>query len=151
MLFNDLSLRLDLLWNSEGTKLLIWIVIVGLVFTVPAKWMVELRAKIDHYRNRCLSNRSLIAFRLAFSREEQTKLLDGEQANVFMLYSNISFVYSSKINLFNEKRNNSSPKYKKKKLIYRLPLNVRPFRQGSGITWFCVELSYIIWQHIRVL
>ena len=36
---------LDLIRNSEGTKLLILIVIFCLVFTAPAKWRVELQAK----------------------------------------------------------------------------------------------------------
>ena len=53
MLFNDLSLLLDLFRNSEGTKLLILTVIFCLVFTAPEKWRVELRAKTGHYRNRC--------------------------------------------------------------------------------------------------
>ena len=49
------QLLLDLIRNSEGTKLLILTVIFCLVFTAPAKWRVELRAKIGHYRNRCLT------------------------------------------------------------------------------------------------
>ena len=53
MLINDLALLLDQFGNSEGTKLLIWTVIFCLAFTAPAKWRVELRAKIGHYRNRC--------------------------------------------------------------------------------------------------
>ena len=53
MLIYDISLILDLIRNSEGTKLLILTVIFCLVFTAPAKWRVELRAKIGHYRNRC--------------------------------------------------------------------------------------------------
>ena len=53
VLINDLTLLLDLFWNSEGTKLLIWTVIFCLVFTAPEKWRVELRAKTGHYRNRC--------------------------------------------------------------------------------------------------
>ena len=54
MLINDIALLLDLFRNSEGTKLLIWTVTFCLVFTVTAKWRVELRAKIGQYRNRCL-------------------------------------------------------------------------------------------------
>ena len=55
MRINDITLLLDLhvFGNSEGTKLLIWTVIFCLVFTAPAKWRVELRAKISLYRNRC--------------------------------------------------------------------------------------------------
>ena len=53
MLIYDIALILDLIRNSEGTKLLILTVIFCLVFTAPAKWRVELRAKIGHYRNRC--------------------------------------------------------------------------------------------------
>ena len=55
MLIYDIALLLDLIGNSEGTKLLILTVFFFcLVFTAPAKWRVELRAKIGHYRNRCL-------------------------------------------------------------------------------------------------
>ena len=54
VLFNDLSLLLDLFGNSEGTKLLIWTVIFCLVFTAPEKWSLELRAKTGHCRYRCL-------------------------------------------------------------------------------------------------
>ena len=53
MLIYDLTLLLDLFGNSEGIKLLIWTVIFCLAFTAPAKWRVELWAKIGHYRNRC--------------------------------------------------------------------------------------------------
>ena len=53
MLMNDLALLLDLFRNSEETKFLICTVIFCLVFTASAKWRVELRAKIGHYRNRC--------------------------------------------------------------------------------------------------
>ena len=56
LLIYDIALLLDLIGNSEGTKLLILTVIFCLVFTAPAKWRVELRAKIGHYRNRCLTN-----------------------------------------------------------------------------------------------
>ena len=52
LLIYDIALLLDLIGNSEGTKLLILTVIFCLVFTAPANWRVELRAKIGHYRNR---------------------------------------------------------------------------------------------------
>ena len=54
LLIYDIALLLDLIGNSEGTKLLILTVIFCLVFTAPANWRVELRAKIGHYRNSCL-------------------------------------------------------------------------------------------------
>ena len=54
MLVNDLALLLDLFGNSEERKLLICTAIFVLVFTASPKWKVELRAKIGHYRNRCL-------------------------------------------------------------------------------------------------
>ena len=50
---NDLALLLDLLGDSEETKLLICTVIFCRLFRASAKWRVELRAKIGHYRNRC--------------------------------------------------------------------------------------------------
>ena len=55
MLIYDIALLLYLIGNSEGTKLLILLltVILCFVFTAPANWRVELRAKIGHYRNRC--------------------------------------------------------------------------------------------------
>ena len=53
VLINDIDILLGLTGNSEETNLLIWTVIFCLVFTVPAKWRVELRAKIGQYRNRC--------------------------------------------------------------------------------------------------
>ena len=37
--------------------LMICTVIFGMVFTAPAKWRVELRAKTGQYRNRCLPYR----------------------------------------------------------------------------------------------
>ena len=51
---NDLALLQDLFGNSKETKLLICTVIFCLVFTVPAKWRVNLWSKIGHYRNRFL-------------------------------------------------------------------------------------------------
>ena len=45
MPINDLALLLDIFGNSEGTILLIWIVMFCLVFTSPAKLRVELREK----------------------------------------------------------------------------------------------------------
>ena len=56
LLIYDIALLLDLIGNSEGTKLLILTIIFCLVFTAPANWRVELRAKIGHYRNRCLED-----------------------------------------------------------------------------------------------
>ena len=52
-LMDDLTLLQDLFGNSEETKLLICTVIFCLLFTAPAKWRLELRAKIGHYGNRC--------------------------------------------------------------------------------------------------
>ena len=57
LLIYDIALILDLIRNSEGTKLLILTVIFCLVFPAQAKWRVELRAKIGHYRNRCFKGR----------------------------------------------------------------------------------------------
>ena len=56
MLVNDLALLLDPYGNSEENKLLICTVIFCLVLTASAKWRVELRAKIGHYRNRCFGD-----------------------------------------------------------------------------------------------
>ena len=62
MLINDLTLLLDLFGNSKGTKLLMWTVISCLVFTVPEKWRMELRAKTGHYRNRCFTILTICTF-----------------------------------------------------------------------------------------
>ena len=46
LLIYDIALLLDLIGNSEGTKLLILTVIFCLVFTAPANWRVELESAI---------------------------------------------------------------------------------------------------------
>ena len=53
---NDLALPQELIGNSEETKLLICMVIFCLVFTAQAKWGVDLRAKIGHYRSTFITN-----------------------------------------------------------------------------------------------
>ena len=68
MLINDNVLLLDLFGDSEGTKLLIWTVNFCLVFTAPAKWRVELRAKIGQYSNRCFASFELWLLPRSYSR-----------------------------------------------------------------------------------
>ena len=46
-----------------------------LVFTAPAKWRVELRAKIGHYRNRCLTTYIWQVISLYFNFEITWKII----------------------------------------------------------------------------
>ena len=83
VLINGIALLLDLLKNSEGTKLLIWKIIFGLVFTAPAKWRVELRTKISQYRNRC------------FTKPLKWKKWTVHLSHIYQIYNENSFLVIS--------------------------------------------------------
>ena len=92
---NDLTLLQDLFGNSEQTKLMICTVIFCLVFTAPAKWRVELRAKIGQYRNRCFTtNLDRIGARLS------SKLNTNSLYFVFILiiFHTVGYLSNSYVN-----------------------------------------------------
>ena len=53
VLMNDLALLLDPVTKLRRDQVIDMHGDFCLVFTASPKWRVELRAKIDHYRNRC--------------------------------------------------------------------------------------------------